>query len=312
MDKPRSSTEGLDQFTGELEKRIPTLVAKATQRGLELRWRDRTVRLKPEDLGRFGPRQRRERMAEGRPFLDLSSGTLFVGEDDWLLYLTVKPQTSSRLTPYQCALLGKLLVSGLWKEFVPATIGQQVDLIAWLRLETGLDLPPMAMSRFLEQLSAREILVGDDEPKMNLQLAVETVRSDFQYSKVGKEESYAGSRKDVQQRVLPVVGSRIVEGVAGLLARESSAIIEPVDYLVARDAIGDVRKTLGGPVSKNYKGERVLVRTANRVPLELLTAGFETLQPLLGSVVAMKSSSAVGREAGREVYERWKRRICAG
>ena len=294
----------------ELEQRIPGLKAVASAGGLKLEWGGRSRRFKPQsEVGRFEPKDRKSRIAEGRAFVDVGSGTVFVGEADWLLYLTVKRKEPSGLTPYQCALLAELLVTGAWKTFVPAMAGQQVDLIVLLRLETGLDVAPMAMSRFLEQLDKRQIVVRKEEPKMDLKLAMETILSDFRISMVGKEERYAGTSDSVEGMVASALGSRFAGGIAGLMRRETSALVEPKDYLVDRSALGELRSLLGQPVDKKYRGDFVKIRTATRVPLGLLTGGSASIQPLLGAAVALNSSSPVQREAGAEIYEKWKRRI---
>jgi hypothetical protein len=296
----------LAQFASRLSQRCPTLDVAGSAKELTVRRGGKTVRLRAgEEVSTFDARERSRRRREGLSYLDLGTGSLYVDEPGLFLYVRLPRSAASRLSAYQCALLSAILDGGRREWFELGIAGSQVDLIRLVKLELGIEVSPMAMSRFLEALRTKGIVRGDGRARLVRQRAFRSLREDVRLSAVGRAETYAGDYRVVEERLDEQLGSRFARGVADVLLRETGAWIEPRDYLVDGSALPGIRSSLGSPVPGGYKGEVVIVRPALRVPLGLLTLGRRSLQPLLGLAEAARSDSPVARQAGLEA---WKKR----
>jgi hypothetical protein len=212
------------------------------------------------------------------------------------------------LSPYQCALLSAILERDGREWFERGLTGPQVNLIRLMKLELGVEVSPMAMSRFLGALRTKGITRAGDKTKLVPQKALASLREDFRLSAVGRAETYAGDYRVIEARLEEQLGKRFARGVADVLLKETGSWIEPRDYLVDRSALPIVQETLGSSVPRAYKGEVVVIRAALRVPLGLLTLGQPSLQPLLGLAEAARSNSPVARQTSLEA---WKKRVQA-
>jgi hypothetical protein len=257
-----------------------------------------------DDIRSFTTAARRARQRVGRPYFDLATGTLFVDAPRLLLYLRLEELATPRLSPYQCALLAPLLEheGGKWLEREGRR--SQVEFARLLRLDLGVDVSPMNVSRFMSALSARGIAPETDTFTLDRSAALGALRDDFRLTAVGQVHRFAGAPSDVESALEPLGKERLARGVADVLARETGAIIEPRDYVVDRDELPRIRAALGAPVKRDYGGAHVLIRAAQRVPFALLTLGRGSLQPLLAVVGALRSESPVARGAAEEAFER--------
>lgn len=295
----------LTQFASRLARQCPTLAVAGSEKELTVRRGPTTVRLRAGDeVSRFDARERLRRRSEGLPYLDLATGSLYIDEPNLFLYVKLPRSAAPRLSPYQCALLSAVLDSGGRGWFEPGIKGPQVNLIRLMKLELGVEVSPMAMSRFLEALRSKGIV--RDSARLVKQKAFSSLRDGFRLSAVGRAETYAGDYRVVEGILEERVGKRFARGVADVLLSETGAWIEPRDYLVDSSALPNIREALGSPVPRGYKGEVVLVRPAMRVPLGLLTLGRPSLQPLLGLAEAARSDSPVARQAGLDA---WQKRV---
>ena len=188
--------------------------------------------------------------------------------------------------------------------FAGGSSGSQVELIQRVKLELGIEVAPMAMSRFLSALQGRGILRLEGDRGWRRDLAYDSVKEDFRLSAIGRASTYAGDHQQVEDALVESLGGRFARGVADVLSQETGAWIEPRDYLVDRSAIGLVQERLGGPVPRGYEGSVVVIRPALRVPLVLLTLGGPAIQTALGIAEALKMESPVAGQAAREAWER--------
>ena len=297
----------LTNFAGRLGQECPTLDVQVSRNELAIDSGGARVRLRGDQISKLDARERRRRRREGTSYLDLGTGSLYVDEPGLFLYLRLPPSARSRLTPYQCALLAAILDDGGSEWFVSGIAGPQVDLIRRVKLELGVEVPPMAMSRFLDALRRKGVLRSHRKASWKRAKAFDSLRDDFRLSAVGRADTYAGDYLEVEKEFAEQLGGRLARGVADALTRQTGAWIEPRDYLVERGALSTIQELLGGPVPRGYEGTVVTVRPALRVPLRLLTLGTDSLHPILGIAEALRMDSPVAREAGREAWERWER-----
>lgn len=301
--------ETLNQFATRLSRQCPALDVSGSETELTIRRGRKIVRLRAgADVGTFDARERSRRRGEGTSYLDLGTGSIYVDEPGLFLYLRLPRSATGRLSPYQCALLSAILETKGRAWFEAGLVGPQVDLIRLAKLELGVDVAPMAISRFLESLRATQIVTKGERPKLVKQEAFRSLRDDFRLSGVGRAETYAGQYRAVEEALDERLGDRFARGVAGVLLEETGAWVEPRDYVVDPSALPAVQETLGAPVPRGYRGAVVVIRPAQRVPLGLLTLGRASLQPLLGLAEAARSDSPVARQAGLEA---WKERVRA-
>ena len=89
---------------------------------------------------------------------------------------------------------------------------------------------------------------------------------------------------------------------------DSGAIVEPPDYLVAREDEGAIEALLGEPATNTESGPMVELRVATRVPLNVLAPRRGRLSSLLGLAEGARRNSPVAREAALEGIEAWRKR----
>lgn len=298
--------DDLTRIASHLRAEVPSLGVELATSGLVLRRASAEIRLfRGEDIGHFTPAERQRRRSEGRSYLDLDTGSLYVdGPGQLLLYLRLGNPSAPRLSPYQCALLSMLLErdGGAWLE------GQvdrpQVQLIRQLRLEFGIEVSPMNMSRFLVAIRKKKVIADSDIPTFDRPAAFSLLRDDFRLSAVGRGRNYAAEPSMVESELEATLGPLFARGVAQVLLDETGAWVEPRDYLVDSSAITRVRRVLGPMVPPDYGGATVLIRAVHRVPLHMLTLGRPALQPLLALVEAMQSESPIAMQEGLAAWER--------
>lgn len=292
----------LNELAEELERTCPALAARVIRNGLELRSDGARLRLGSKQVGEFLPGERARFKEMGESFADLTSGEVFVNEEGLYLYVKLARAQTGKLSPYQCALLAAIQVGSHSKSFPGWSLGPQVELIDRIKFLFGIDVTPMAISRFLTSLRARGILTTSARPTWNSKKAFATIKNDFRLSAVGRTQTYAGTAAEVQDRLSKKLGERCATGVAEVLSREVGAWIEPRDFLVDPSALGIVREMFGAEVPKSYRGAVVQIRPTNRAPLRLLTLGTGSLLPILGAAEALRSRSPIARQAGKEVW----------
>ena len=302
--------QDLEPFARRLRQACPTLDVALSRGQLVLARGPLEVRLRRgKQISTFDASERTRRREGGITYLDLRTGSLFVDEPGLFLYLRLPPFAGARLSPYQCALLAVLLEGDAGAWFASGISGPQVDLIRLTKLELGIEVPRMAMSRFLRALRWKGIVSEDSREAWRSDRALEALREDFRLSAIGRPADYAGDYREVENRLADRLGERFARGVADVLSKETGAWIEPRDYLVDPSALSEVRGVLGSPIARRYEGAVVTIRPAVRVSLELLTLGRESLRPLLGLTEAMRADSPVARQAGRKAWEK-KLREC--
>jgi hypothetical protein len=296
----------------QLREQCPTLNVSGSLEELTVRRGRKTVRLRHGDeISRFDARERSRRRSEGLSYLDLDSGALYIDQPELFVYVKLALSTKARLSPYQCALLSAILERGGREWFESGVTGPQVDLIRRIKLELGVEVSPMAMSRFLEALRTKGIVLEDGPASLVAREALTALREDFRLSAVGRADAYAGDYRSVEESLGDQLEQRFARGVADVLSKRTGAWIEPRDYLVDRSALPSVQNSLGGPVPRGYEEATVVIRPAMRVPLGLLTLGQPSIQPLLGLAEAAQSESSVARQAALEAWKelsdrKWK------
>jgi len=298
----------LDELAEALRRELPTLEVEVVGGELILSrpGTGEAVSLGKEQISTFSVKERRRRREQGLGYLDLGTGSLYVDEPTLLLCLALPKRAAARLTPYQCALLGALLTTNGVDWFVRGLDGSQVDLIRRVKLELGVDVQPMAMSRFLDGLRRLGVVGTGRRRRCRTAKALDVILSDFQLSNIGRAASYAGTYEEVERALATIPGLALHGGVARTVYEEAGAWIEPRDYLVEPASLPEVERVLGAPVRKDYAGPSVTIRLAQRVPLQLLTSGGDRLQAVLGIAEAAKSSSPVARQKALELWKRWK------
>jgi hypothetical protein len=297
--------DALPRLASRLRAELPGLTVEPTPTGLNLRRGGAKVTLRQgDDINTFSASDRRARQRARRPYLDLSTGSLYVETPGLLLFLRLGELAPARLSPYQCALLALLLEheDGTW--FEREGRRPQVELARLLRLDFGVDVSPMNLSRFLVALTERNIMSEEGTLKLDRRAALGALRDDFRPSALGKAYRFAGDPADVEASLEPLGVQSFARGIAEVLARETGALVEPKDYIVERGELPGIRAQLGPPVPSDYRGAQVLIRAAQRVPLALLNLGRGTLQPLLAIVAGLQSDSPVARSAAEEALER--------
>lgn len=300
----RAAMGNLAEFAAKLSQECPTLDIRRSRGALIIRRGRTTARLRAKkEIAMFGARERSRRREEGINYLDLGTGSLFVDEPGLFLQVTLPRSMSVRLSPYQCALLSAVIGKGASEWFERGIAGPQVDLIRIIKLELGIAVPPMAMSRFLNALRRRGILRKDGKRSFQSKQAFDSLREDFRLSAVGRADTYAGDYRSVQERLAERLGKRFALGVAAVLGDKTGAWIEPRDYLVDRSALPLIQDALGSPVPRGYEGTAVVIRPALRVPLGLLTLGQQSIQALLAFSEATRMDSPVARQAGLGAWE---------
>ena len=301
----------LTRYASRLGRQCPTLDIKGSEKELTVRRGRTSVRLRAGDqVSTFDARERSRRRREGISYLDLDTGSLYIDEPDLFLHIWLGRSARPRLTPYQCALLSAILESGGREWFELGITGRQVDLIRLTKLELGVEVSSMAMSRFLEALRTKGIVREHEKARLVRRKAFRSLREDFRLSAVGRAGTHAGDYRVIEDGLGKQLGKRFAHGVADVLLKEAGAWIEPRDYLVDGSALPTIQESLGSPVPRGYKGEVVVVRPALRLPLGLLTLGRQSLQPLLGLVEAARSDSPVARQASLDALKKrmtaWK------
>lgn len=298
----------LDELAEALRRELPGLEVEVVGGGLTLSrpGMGEVVRLDKEQISTLSAKERRRCREQGLGYLDLGTGAVYVDEPGVLLYLTVQRRGPTRLTPYQCALLGAILTVQGAEWFLGGLAGSQVDLIRRVKLELGVDVQPMTMSRFIDALGRTGTMGSGARPRWKTSKALDAIRCDFQLSKVGRAANYAGRYEEVENKLSKQLGSDFATGVARAVYYKAAAWIEPPDYLIEPSALPEVERLLGAPVRKGYAGPMVVLRVAQNVPLRLLTLGEGQLQPILGIAEATRGESSVARQKAREVWQQWK------
>jgi len=310
--------DDLEQFAERLRAACPGLTIKVSATGnLSIRGvlgRKGFVKLAKERIGRIKKSERDRLRRERRSFLDLSSGSLYLDEEGLYLMIRLPKAKAIQLSPYQCALLGAILTNGGSTWFTEGLKGAQTRLTRRVRLEFGITVQPMAMSRFIDALRRKKIIETGSRPTWDAGKALETLREDFRASSLGNEAFYPGRPSEVEATLRAELGGRFSPGVAAALNATTGAWIEPRDYLVDRGALDLVPSLLGPelaevPSSDRTRGTRerpfVVIRSTLRTPLRLLTAGGETLQPILALCVAEQAASPVARQVAQEALRKW-------
>jgi hypothetical protein len=300
----------LEQIATQLARECPRLEVRVSEGGLEIRRGRNSVRILQPGIGELGPRERRIMRSEGRSYVDLGTGSVYVDEPGLLLYARVSTIPATGLTAYQCALLSGILERGGAEWFVAGRGASQVRLIRRMRLELGVEVPANGMSRFLRALRETGIAAADGDGKLAVETALQRIRKDFRLGAVGQAERYAGEAELVTREVRDQLGAGIAGGVTEVIHELGGAWLEPRDFLVDPGAMPAVSGLLGAPVPRDYDGPTVILRPTKRVPLGLLTLGTGALQPLLALAEAIRDPSPVARQAGLEAWReheaRWK------
>lgn len=301
--EPLSAPQQLSRLASRLARECPSLRAEVEGGRLLVRRGASTFWIGPERVSSFDAMQCRRWRAEGVSYVDLRSGSVYLDEPGLFLYVRLTPPTTSRLSPYQCALLSALMTLASPEAIEAVLAGPPARSRTLVKLEVGIEISPVAMSRFLGALR-RANVVREDRSGWEPAQALERLRADFRLSGVGRAADYAASAEDVANLLAEALGDRIVEGVAGVLLEKAGAWIEPSDYIVDRSALPRVTQLLGAPVPASYQGPIVRIRPSQRVPFSLLTLGKRRLQPLLAFIEAARMNSPVAAQVGNDLWRK--------
>ena len=136
-----------------LESEIPHLQFTEKSSHLDVRWRTIKTRIPWADVSSIPSRVRKERINAGEPFLDTQTGTLHVSTESGCLLVEARPR-HQRLTPFQCALLARLLdyrAENLTETLQLPDLGaRNIDIARRLSDALQVDIGKVAITRCLK------------------------------------------------------------------------------------------------------------------------------------------------------------------
>ena len=262
-----------------LESEIPHLQFTEKSSHLDVRWRTIKTRIPWADVSSIPSRVRKERINAGEPFLDTQTGTLHVSTESGCLLVEARPR-HQRLTPFQCALLARLLdyrAENLTETLQLPDLGaRNIDIARRLSDALQVDIGKVAITRCLKAYEEEGILDrGSAGTPIHQVNAVKTLVRDFTLSSLGKQRAYRehrGWRKTLQSRM----GPKVMAGVSWAV-----------------------------------EVQHVLIRTIKRVPLPLLALHngnpdqFSSLHWLLAAADGVRSDDPLIRSSSKAALARW-------
>ena len=297
---------GLAQLAAQLRQEIPSLNVTAQRGRLSIGSKSGAATIKKAGIGVFSAQERSEKRASETSYVDLNVGEVYVAEPGLILLIRLRSPAQA-ITPLICVVLAAIL---------------EEDEFDWLA--RSLALPP---GEWRDQLAARcgvrlsasnvtkvrKALTSDDLVRQGVPsplAALETILSNFRLDSIGKSIRLAAPMgADAAWLKKRTQGeSRIIEGVAGMLAAETGAVIEPADFLTDRSTMQELESSLGGSVEPGFRGPSVIVRGVSRVPLGLVDPAYgQRILTLLAVSDALGSEDPIKRELATRLANDWKK-----
>lgn len=189
MGKPLDR-ERLGSLAQRVKAEVPTIDVDVEGSGIRLGRGRRAARLGAEDIARFTTRERTERRREGRNYVDLKTGEVFVDEPGLMLLLRVGG-VESRLTPQQCAVLAAVLEVDEFDWLTEALALEPGVLREELARRVGLQLAPASISKLRKAMTGPRLL---RRGRPSAARAFEAILSEFRLDAVGRAIRLPGRR----------------------------------------------------------------------------------------------------------------------